>query len=334
MLQLSNTTPFRAGIDVFPDRRGVDTLHIAVKATFRLGASLTIAEEQAPLHPADVYWGEPGRSSVRYPGDRHLLKPSTDVLLVGQAHAPRGKPTRELLVEVEVAGLHKVVRVVGDRAWAGGGTRATAPVPFLAMPLVYERAFGGCSAPDEDPGEEPRNPVGRGFRGASDRDIDGTPLPNLEDPRSSVLDVGDRAAPACFAPIAPAWSPRRAYAGTYDEAWRSRRAPYLPADFDPRFFHTAPAELVAPGHLQGGEPVRVVNAAPDGPLHTTLPTCALAIEVQIAGVRTPLRPNLETVLIEPDDWRLCMVWRAALACDKQALLIERVAIRLDELRFQ
>lgn len=334
MLQLSNSTPFRVALDVFPDLRGIDTVHVTIKATFRLGDALAIDEEQAPLHSSDVYWGEPGSSSLRYPGDRHLAKPSTDVLLVGHAHAPRGKPVTELLVELAVAELRKTVRVVGDREWTGGLlSRASAPEPFVTLPLIHERAFGGRSPPDEDPPRyEPRNPVGRGFRGARGQDMEGSPLPNLEDPRAPIVDAGDRAAPACFAPIAPAWSPRKEYAGTYDEAWRRRRAPYLPADFDPRFFHTAPAELVAPAYLRGGEPVQVVNAAPEGPLRWTLPICRLNVEVQIAGVWTSLQPRLETVLFEPDARRCCMVWRATCPCDKQVLQLERASVRLDELR--
>ncbi len=40
----------------------------------------------------------------------------------------------------------------------------------------------------------------------------------------------------------PAWHPRATFAGTYDEAWRKKRAPYLPADFAPRFFQAAPQD--------------------------------------------------------------------------------------------
>ncbi|WAS94858.1 DUF2169 family type VI secretion system accessory protein [Nannocystis punicea] len=335
MLQITNNTPFSVGLDVFPDVRGVDTVHVAVKACFWLGSPLRVAEEQVPLHASDVYWGEPGQSSIKVPGDRHLIKPCTDVLLVGQAHAPRGKAVRELMVELSVAELRQAVRVVGDRSWTGVASlsRATAPEPFVAMPLVYERAFGGCYAPVEGRAlEEPRNPVGRGFRGTRGRDMKGLPLPNLEDPRSPVLEAGDAAVPACFAPIAPAWSPRRECAGTYDEAWRRHRAPYLPHDFDPRYFNVAPEALRARGYLQGGEAVRVENASSEGPLHLALPICRLSIEVRIAGARRALRPELETILIEPDERRLCMVWRAATRCDKQVLQIDQATVWLDELR--
>jgi hypothetical protein len=35
---------------------------------------------------------------------------------------------------------------------------------------------------------------------------------------------------------------------------------------------------------------------------------------------------LETVLIEPEDDRLCLTWRAAVPCDKAALKVRSVTI--------
>ncbi|MFP2927139.1 DUF2169 domain-containing protein [Pyxidicoccus sp. 3LG] len=332
MLHLTNTTPFSAGLDVFANEQGVDTLYMVVKATFQLGQALTVAEEQVPIHGSDVYWGEPGKSSIRYPGDRHLTKPSTDVLLVGHAHSPRGKAVEELAVGLSVGPLSKVVRVVGDRFWRGGPlfSRVTSPAPFISMPLVYERAFGGAHEPPRGKATfEAGNPVGRGFKGSrGNSEMDGMPLPNLEDPRRPVAEVGDRSTPACFAPIAPSWAPRREHAGTYDESWHQHRAPYLPEDFDSRFFNVAPQGLIAPTHLAGGEPVKVVNASLEGPLQFSLPICRLGIEAWIADDMVEPRPHLETVLIEPDQKRLCMSWRAAVSCDKRVLKVQQIVVRV------
>jgi hypothetical protein len=336
MLRLTNTTPFSAGLDILPDARGVDTLYVAVKATFRIGSSLSVAEEQVPLQTHDGYWGEPGQSSIKCPGDRHPCKPSTDVLLLGHAHAPRGKAVTELDVTLSVASIHKVVRVMGDRVWKGGRvfSRTTDPEPFVSMPLVYERAFGGRHEPERgEPTFESRNPVGRGFMGKrGGADMDGLPVPNLEDPRTPFRDARDRSAPACFAPVAPSWSPRKNHAGTYDDRWRRYRAPYLPEDFNPLFFNTAPPELISPRYLRGGEPVRIVNASPEGPLHFSLPSCRLALEIHIAGRMEQPHPSLETVLFEPDERRMCMLWRASVPCDKKVLQVQQVVVQLDELR--
>ena len=50
MLQLQNTTPFKATIAVLPDRSGIDTLFVIVKATATLRPTLSLADEQtAPI---------------------------------------------------------------------------------------------------------------------------------------------------------------------------------------------------------------------------------------------------------------------------------------------
>src|SRR5882672_6968936 len=113
------------------------------------------------------------------------------------------------------------------------------------------------------------------------------------------------------------WLPRRLYAGTYDEAWQQRRAPYLPVDFDPRFFQCASAEMCFDRHLQGGEPVHISGATEDGPIDFIVPSVRPAIEVKLAGQIQEAPPNLETLLFEPDENRASMAWRAALPCDRK-----------------
>src|SRR5262249_19035840 len=158
----------------------------------------------------------------------------------------------------------------GDRVWQAGLvlTTASRPKPFATMPLVWERAFGGTDHKEGQPDRlyaEDRNPIGAGFRIANgQKKLDGLPLPNLEDPRDLIASWKGRPAPVGFSPTCPAWEPRRKLAGTYDADWLRHRIPYLPRDFDPRFFQTAPPGLAAPGHFQGGEEVEVRGATPDG----------------------------------------------------------------------
>jgi hypothetical protein len=332
MLQLKNNSPFVPSIAVFPNERGIDTLYVAVKATFAIGATLEIAEQQQPIVLADEYWGEPCQSSIKLASDVHLCKPATDILLVGEACAPERRPVSQLDVSVSVGPYRDNLRVFGDRVWEKGmfGTRASAPQVFETMPLVYERAFGGVEVIDADTGEvayEPRNPVGRGFHDKRAKiAIDGTPLPNLEDPAQLLARPYDRPAPKCFAPVAAAWEPRKSFAGTYDETWQKTQAPFLPRDFNPRFFNCASVNLIGNGYLRGGEPVEISNASPRGVLRFALPVCELVAEVRVAGqsVQPPL--NLETVLLQPTDARVTLLWRVAVACDKKALKVEQVTI--------
>lgn len=335
VLQLKNSSPFKPAMALLPDADGIDTLYVVVKATFELAERLEIAEEQVPPTMADEYWDEPETSSLKYASDMHLGKPSTDVVLVGQAWAPEGKKVQQLDMGVAAADKRKLVRVFGDRVWHKRGASFSRPEPFESMPLVYERAYGGTHEPDPEQDialAEEYNPVGRGFRGKRKvAAAEGQPLPNIEDPKNLIRNWGDQAVPQGFGFVAPAWLPRRKYAGTYDEDWQKKRAPYLPEDFDPRFFNAAHPDLVFDGYLKGGEPIQVVGASAKGRLRFRLPVCDLEAAVTVAG-RTEEPPlYLETVLIEPDEERLCMTWRAALPCDKKALKVEEVEVGLQRL---
>lgn len=340
MLQISNTTPFQAALAVFPDPQGVDTLYVTVKGTFHLGQKLTIAEEQAPLTVADEYWGEPASSSLKYATDIHPQKPSTDVTLSGHAQGKDRKRVDRLDVSVAVAGVRKTARVFGDREWTGGliPPLMTAAMPFETMPLVYERAFGGSRVLDEKKGgvaAEPRNPVGCGFvDGLGRKEIKGRPLPNIEDPSRLLVEPGGKQNPCGFGQIAASWEPRRSRAGTYDEAWLRGRAPYLPADFDARFLNCAHPDLVCKGYLTGGEPVELINVSPAGPIRFALPRCELQASVNMATATQEPPLRMESVLIEPDQGRLCLLWRAALPCDKRALKIRHVDLTLRSLDVQ
>jgi hypothetical protein len=230
-------------------------------------------------------------------------------------------------VSLSIAGRRKTLLVTGDRTWSDG--KPTNPVPFTAMPLVWERAFGGLHRSGDRVLAEERNPVGCGFAGERTADeMQRQPVPNLEDPAAPLQQHGQLATPSCFAPVAAAWLPRRAYAGTYDANWQRSRAPYLPDDFDARFLQCASGELSFDRYLQGGEPVEISGVAPDGPLAFTLPTSPLSVAVIVAG--SPRHPavNLETLLIEPDENRACLTWRASLPCDRQVLKVEKIVISL------
>jgi len=338
MLQVDNQTPFAAALSVFPDVQGVESAYLVVKATFAFTAEApALAPAQAPLLAADVFWGDPLQSSLRAAGEFALPKPATDVLLSGRAVAP-APGTRVAEVSLRVGPVFKSVRVFGERRWERHGNRwqPGQPATWERMPLRWELAFGGVLRPRGEPDAavhdwEPRNPVGRGLVDPDAAPAGEPPLmPNLEDPSAPIQSGADRPAPACFAPIAPTWMPRRAFAGTYDEAWTRSRAPYLPEDFDPRYFQLAPAGLIAPGYLQGGEPVELRGFTLDEPLRFELPRLTLDANFDFDGKPRSRPLHLETVLFEPDAGRLQMLWRAGLAVDKKLLKLRTVKLRCAE----
>jgi hypothetical protein len=328
VLQLDNNTPFAVNMAMYPNEAGVDTFYLIVKAGFNIGEKWTLIDEQIPPLTEDVYWGEPNQSSLKFASDYHLGKPATDIVMIGQACAPAGKPVKAIDVELTVGEVEKTVRVFGDRVWRDG--QITAPKPFKAMPMVYEKAYGGVYiTEDEQQFCEERNPVGCGFAG--DRSIDdmnGLPLPNLEDPADLIRQHSDQPAPSCFAFSSSSWQPRANYVGTYDQSWQNQQAPYLPGDFDKRFFNSAHSDLIYPGFLRGREAVRISNMHADGEIQFNLPQVNLVSEVSIGNDTQSPSFNLETLLLEPNQLQLSMVWRASINCDKRLLKIKQARVAL------
>jgi hypothetical protein len=114
------------------------------------------------------------------------------VIVNGHAYSPTGEPVQEVDVILEIGSIKKHIRVVGDRHWRKRvfRLRPSPPTPFVKMPLVFDRAFGGSDHSHKKPkyhGTELRNPVGVGFHKNTDsKTIRGTPLPNLEHPRHRI----------------------------------------------------------------------------------------------------------------------------------------------------
>ncbi len=314
---IDNQTPFLCEPLALANEEGRPLLVLVVKATYELGAGAPrLADVQVPVNVTGEFWGKPEESSYRYEPECAPFKPATDVVLVGHAHASE-RNTTSLLVSLKVGALQKSVRVTGERVWfkSMGSVSMTRPLAFEKLPLRYERAFGGWDRSPPEPARhtfEPRNPVGVSFRASPRHFEEGLHLPCLEDPNQPLKQFGQQVPPASFGFLSPNWQPRAAHAGTYDEAWRKQRMPRLPKDFDKRFFNAAPPDLVAPGYLQGGEPVTVLNASPRplsfqlpaGPPPEVLATLSFAGDMR-------LEMKLDTCIIDTDLQRLMLLWRGS-----------------------
>lgn len=297
------------GLTIATDKEGRQVLVVVVKGTYEIrpDGRCRLAVPQIPPVEADISLGEPGESSIVDETDYATFKPKTDILLKGNAYAPGGKRTEVVDVQMTVGPVTKAVRVFGDRIWKPGlavGFEVSAPIPFTKMPLIYERAFGGR--------DHPPNPVGRGFHRPGAADVAGSLLPNLENPKALLKNPYESPGPACFGPVGRNWEPRVGHAGTYDEAWKEKRFPFLPEDFDDRYFQAAPADQVA-GPLQGGEKVVLKNVTPEGSLEFTLPKPDIAAQViGLDDVDEQLPAVLDTVVLEPELRRVSLVWRSSL----------------------
>jgi hypothetical protein len=332
-VEVVNRSPFAADATLLADKDGRDLLVAVVKCAFALhGADAgRPAEAQLAVQAVDSYHGEPGESSVLHEGDWVPEKVGGDVVLIGHAYPPKGRATR-MEVSVRVGDARLKAAVFGDRHWGKvlGVARISDPEAFEAMPLTYERAFGGRDESPKNPKHherEGRNPVGRGLLARhTELDLEAVALPNLEDPDSLVAGPKDRPAPVGFGFYGRHWQPRAALAGTCDDAWLDSRSPLAPVDFDPRYHNGAHPHLTTARPFEGGEPVELVGVHRDGPLRLELPRLRPAVRVWLDDAWEPLEPRCDTVIVEPDEGRLTMVWRVSRVLNGRPDLVRQVEV--------
>ena len=330
-MQLLNATEMVAGYTMGLEPNGHERLVVVVKGTFEIpedGSEPRLAADQVPLVMADEFFGEPGLSAMRHESDFALVKPRCDVLVVGSAHAPDGRPTDRVSVGFRLGSLVKTFDVVGDRVW--DGRRPTPAQFFVRKAIHYGVAYGGMDAHREHPERQQTyatNPVGVGFypisRGAA---LVGKPLPNTEETRTPVTSTNGQYRPMAFGPLGRNFDPRFRFAGTYDQRWQDETFPFLPADFDTKYFQSAPADQQMEYPL-GGEEVALLNLTPAGRAFFRLPTVDVPVEfTNVAYERTEARAIVDTIVIEPDQRRVTLVWRTSHALKRNLLEIRQVVV--------
>lgn len=323
-MRVYKETPFEFGLmpwEIEPPR--LDFL-VFLKGTFSLcPGECPVAEKQATIH-GEVPFSDSDNPSVEHDSDFALVKSRGEWLLLGSAYAPGGRPVTLLPVSVRVGALEKRFVVHGDRQWERGllDVKPSAALPFVEMPLRWERSFGGPGHPD--------NPSGCGTSAVLGVDGRVEPVPNIEHPQHPIVSKDDRPPPAGAFPIPSTWRTRTRLLGTFDEAWVRERWPYFPRDFDPRFYQAAPADQqLREGYWRGDELIVLRGLSPAHPvLETRLPglrarafvewstsTGSAPVEVH-EGVPRPQLAEiglvLDTIRIDSRAGHVCCVWRGLL----------------------
>lgn len=194
-MEFINATRMTAGYNMGLEPSGRELLLVVIKGTFVLpkaGEQMRLRDEQLPLIMADTFTEVPGFSAPVYEVDFAPRKSKCDVLLVGKARAPGGRPVTQLRAGLRVGALEKSFEVVGNRFGNAGLATITAskPQPFTEMPVSYDTAFGGADRKSDDEKDHDAylpNPVGRGWhKHLKNAWVDGKPLPNSEAPGKAV----------------------------------------------------------------------------------------------------------------------------------------------------
>jgi hypothetical protein len=341
-MQIINATPFLAAYAMGLKPDGRELAVVVVKGTFALDPSQTTgtpdrpvpielspAAEQVEPVMADVFEGEPGVGVPIYESDFAYFKPKCDVIVHAAAHAPEGKMVEAVEVGLRCAGtIAKRLMVTGPRVWRRGpsGLEPSLPPRFTTAKISYALAFGGVDRPGEaEAKDDPtkhiwfvENPAGIGFHPTYP--AGGRPYPSLIAAGEALTKPGGRIRPIALGPIGRAWPPRPKLAGTYDARWKEERFPFLPEDFDERYFQCAPEDQQMP-HPVGGEVIELFNLTPAGYTAFRVPKLSMPIRFVRRGDDVhQASAIIDTITIEPVLRRVSFVWRAS--CPLKRNLIE------------
>jgi hypothetical protein len=328
-MTLEITNPLGYNIEQLPmtAKNGAGIFRVVVKAAYEILPTGKLAPmlEHPKTQLEDEYWGKPGESAMRRETDAALEKPFTDLLVVGHACAPQGRPTDRVAVGLSYGG--RVIRklaVTGDRLWFdhGAGWSMTKPKPFEKLPLSYDLAFGGM----DDKGYEKRNPVGRGYASSIGKEFQGRPAPNVEHVDAFISSPRDRPEPGGVGVIGRDWAQRAQWAGTYDKAWLDDQFPLLPADFDARFnMLSHPDQWIK--EPKPGDRVVVTGMHPNRAIGFELPDPTLYIGFFFTKKQCEKRKmHLGTILIDTDASRLELTWTSTVDVHGDPFQLDETAI--------
>lgn len=329
----ANTTPFLAELFASTDKHGIKRCIVVVKATFDVApdGECQPAVEQQPFVYADQHQGDPGTTSIRYESDFAPVKPRVDVLVNADAIVPDKRAMTALEVALVGPGFVKQAVVTGDRIWVEGlrGIEPSHPRPFVTIPLVWDRGFGGSDQSHEEVsknGSELRNPVGVGFHLNGDKEtIVGRPLPNIERPDGRMRSRFDKPEPIGFGPVGRGWHPRIGFAGTYDQRWMDERLPFLPEDFDDRYFQSAPLDQQL-SQLAAGAAFGCRNMSENGQFVTRLPPLNIPVRFFFNDRTESLAVAPDTLILEPGARRLILVGRVGVLLPRKITALREIQV--------
>jgi hypothetical protein len=301
-----NETPYPAILPttVLDQERMASSL--VARVTYRLDlakkkARLVIAEEQTwqvSHEPLETPYG------VMEP-ELPFMKGGVDLFLFGSARTPDAQPVTKLDLSFEVGNFVRRALVTGNRVWlknATAGFRPSAAGKFVAIPLTMKHAFGGSDVWDglEVPWAD--NPEGKGFV-IQEGDVEGKPLPNLEEADLPIATWADRP-PVCGFGFCPRANSGRFRAGTV------LRDEQEIVDIKPRYFNTAFPAMVAPV-AKTGDRVRVAGVRHEGPLSFEVPAAPFELHLAFGKTKAARTPAVEAIGIEVDEHRLFVTYRFA-----------------------
>src|SRR5215831_18332716 len=131
-MQLINTTPIPARLEAaevedMPNRIGM----LTAKATFRFALDGKV--ELETQKPFPLFSDDRPTPLGFLPSDAEPRRDQAfEVIFLGHAYAPEGRPTEYLPVSLTVGSVRREILVIGDRVWNQNGQNSaiSRPTPF------------------------------------------------------------------------------------------------------------------------------------------------------------------------------------------------------------
>ncbi|MEM6759837.1 MAG: DUF2169 domain-containing protein [Pseudomonadota bacterium] len=315
---------------------------VVAKAAFSLcDDGLWRATDAPDLQFEDLYTDDPATSPLEQEQDIAPAKMGTDLTIRAIARARDGQARTDWPVRVEIPDrLTYEFQVRGPSYWTRKrlkGWQRTAPELVNEVPIDYSLAFGGAApGPDDAVIYHEFNPAGRGFCTKELLD-QGEDIPCAQIGLLGEFMTTDPLTPMSvegLGPIAKSWLPRRAEAGTFDDAWKDTRHPRMPLDYSVGFWNAAPRGLQLDPPLRGDELISVAGLTQSGALvHAQLPGVACAVHL-MGDTSAQVPMFLDTVDFDarpedPYDHRLHLIWRASVVTPDLYQTAEIVSDKLE-----
>ncbi|HRI64168.1 MAG TPA: DUF2169 domain-containing protein [Polyangium sp.] len=291
----ANVAPVPFALGVVPWRQnGVLRVTVVVKASFLAKSSPMVpATAPQPYRISDAHYKNQPIARVVSSADRVPRKLRVDVTVLGHAHAKRGQSVEEMNVRVALMqgdslAFDKRLRVIGARI-----AESTPPIPFVRMPIVYERALGGIGTAE--------NPIGCGEEGD-------------DDDRPNVLDPQNPSRPIGLGPIGAAWPIRKKRLGQTPVRDVESPLMILPNEFDFGYFQSAPEDQqideLAPGAtliLEGFDPERekIEIALPSARAMGAI----YGLDSADPDMATPIEFRADALHLDADQWIATLTFR-------------------------
>lgn len=254
-------------------------------------------------------------------GDVVPIKQGCDFAVMGYARPfPSGRAVTEMDVRLRVGDFGRHWRVFGDRRWmkTPHGFKASPPEPFDEMLLAYDKAYGGSAV------FERRfktycfeNRDGKGFV-EREQDVDGLPLPNLEDADHLIQTWRDRPLPAGLAPPPRASTLRGARGFRVDLQAGT-------TTIEPLAFCFSHPGMLLPAY-PAGERFALTGMGLRERLTFSVPPIDLSVQVVLGGREHELSLVPDTLCVFPDHGRICVVSRRAFVYQFIPERVRRIAL--------